>query len=77
MNSFVAAVIHSCSSPSRRSLRRLRGIAPAALLLGGLLTVLPGPLTAPVAATAPANTVAAWGGGVGGAGWTTARERWN
>ena len=66
MNSFVAAVIHSGASSSSRAFRRLRGIAPAALLLGGLLTVVPGPLAAPVAATAPANTVAAWGLSGGG-----------
>ena len=66
MNSFVAAVIHSGASAWSRPFGRLRSIAPAALLLGGLLTVLPGPLAAPVAATAPANTVAAWGLAGGG-----------
>jgi hypothetical protein len=40
---------------------RLLGLAPAALLLSGLLAVWAGPLAAPVAATAPTGTVVAWG----------------
>jgi hypothetical protein len=42
---------------SRRAVARLLGVAPAALLLSGLLTVWAGPLAAPVAAAVPTNQV--------------------
>ena len=52
---------HAGSPASRRPMARIRGIAPAALLVGGLFTVWAGPLAAPVAATAPTGQVVAWG----------------
>ena len=69
MRSLLATAFHSHkdSPASRRQLVQLLGIAPVALLLTGLLTVLPAPLAAPVAAAAPVTaaitpgTVVAWG----------------
>src|SRR5450830_1351790 len=63
MKSLMSAVVHSHggSPASRRAMVRLLGIAPAALLLSGLLAVWAGPLAAPVAATAPTGPVVAWG----------------
>ena len=57
----LAAAIHSSGGlrASRRPLARLLGVAPAALLLGGLMAAWAGPLAAPVAAAAPTG-VAAW-----------------
>jgi hypothetical protein len=64
---------HAGSSGPHRVIARLLGIAPATLLLTGLLAVwaaplaapaaasAPGPLAAPVAAAAPTGVVAAWG----------------
>jgi len=52
---------HGGSPASRRSLVRLLGIAPAALLLSGLFTVWAGPLATSVAASAPTGVVVAWG----------------
>ena len=52
MKSLVAPAIrsHAGLPAPRRSLARLRAIAPAVLLLSGLFTVWAGPLAAPVAA---------------------------
>ena len=46
---------------SRQPLVRLLGLAPAALLLCGLVAISAGPLAAPVTATAPTGVVVAWG----------------
>ena len=51
MRSLVAAAVHSeTGSASRRPLGRLLSLAPAALLVSGLLAVWAGPLAGPVAA---------------------------
>src|SRR5450756_552750 len=60
------ALSHGGSPASRRPLLRLLGVAPAALLLSGLLAVWAGPLAAPVAATAPTSPVVAWGDNTSG-----------
>ena len=64
VKSFVSAAVHSRgrSPASHRPLVRLLGLAPAALLLPGLLTIWAGPLAAPAEAAAPTGVVAAWGG---------------
>ena len=54
------------SAASLRPLARLLGIAPAALLLTGLLAVWAGPLAAPAAAAGPTSPIVAWGGDVDG-----------
>ena len=52
MKSLVSAAVHpdTAFSASRRPLVRLLGIAPAALLVSGMLAVWAGPLAGPVAA---------------------------
>jgi len=72
VKSLVAATIHShggSSAPSRGPLARLLGLAPAALLLSGLLTVWAGPLAGPVVAAAPTGVVVAWGWKCEGQSW--------
>ena len=44
------AFSHGVSATSRRPLARLLGLAPAALLLSGLVAIWAGPLAAPAAA---------------------------
>ena len=63
MKSLVSAAVHPHDGPSapRRPLVRLLGLAPALLLLSGLLAVWAGPLAAPAAAAVPSGVVVAWG----------------
>src|SRR5450759_3640574 len=63
MKSLLAAAVrsHAGLPGSRRTMVRLLGLAPAGLLLSGLLAVWAGPLAAPVAAITPPRPVVAWG----------------
>src|SRR5450759_1113525 len=68
MKSLLAAAVrsHAGLPGSRRTMVRRLGLAPAGLLLSGLLAVWAGPLAAPVAAITPTGPVVAWGNNTSG-----------